>query len=140
MYKVLLLENNNPLREVLSGFLVNRFGTENLIVEKSEKKIAGINDYDLIVIMAHENGEEPASIDALEKFYQVDWNSKKEKTPKFLFLSWFDPLKDIDEYEDYFTPKNDRYLIMDTNNCHILQLPVSETQLNNSICTLLQLR
>ena len=55
---------------------------------------------------------------------------------KIVFLSWFHPMDDYDEYRHLFNPGNPACALMDSNRYRILQLPVNKEILIGNILEL----
>jgi hypothetical protein len=134
--KILILSNHNPLNNVLSGLSI--FTKLHIEIKEYQKNIE-LHGYSLIISMAYHRLENVYSMDALKLFYETYQRNGRTVKPKFIFLSWFHPIENVNNYSEFFSAEKGIFEIMNARNCHLIQLPFTESTLSESVKNLLNL-
>src|SRR5579863_6561989 len=107
--KILILSNHNPLTKVLSGLAIFK----KLTVEiKEYHKNIELQGYGLVISMAYHQLDNMDYMDALKIFYNTYQKNGRTGKPKFIFLSWYHPIENVNNYSEFFSAEKGMFEIM----------------------------
>ena len=123
MTKIYINELNNPLVS----------GLREIFKQKGYLLVSDLKDSDLIISFAYSKNNDFISMEGMKNIlFNKNYDNKQ-----IIFLSWFNFKNEIKHYLDFLNPEKQECIIMDSSKYRILQLPIADYSLFNSVQSLL---